>query len=348
MNHRPPAPKPGGKIVLADDFEANLNLLGRLLEREGYSVYTASDGLAAWDLVISEMPDLVVTDVLMPGIDGFELCRRVKKNPATRLTPVVLVTSLAERGCRIDGINAGADDFLTKPVDLLELQARVRSLMNLKRFTDDLDSADSMILSLGLIVEARDGHTGDHCQRMAAYAAAFGAHLELSSDDIAALHRGGYLHDIGKVGIPDSILLKPGRLTAAEFETMKGHTIIGDALCGDLRLLRPVRPIARHHHERCDGSGYPDGLCGDGIPLLAQITGIVDVFDALTSDRPYRKALSETSALEELRQEARRGWRRADLVDEFTAICVDGRLKQLVEDAVPPVAFSAPAALSLR
>jgi putative two-component system response regulator len=327
--------KSAGKVVIADDVQANLNLLSGILTREGYSVHSAGDGLAALDLVVSEMPDLVVSDVMMPGIDGFELCRRVKSNPATRLTPVVLVTSLGEREDRIAGINAGADDFLTKPFDPHELRARVRSLVNLKRFTDDLDSADSVILSLGLIVEARDGTTGNHCQRMAAYAAAFGAHLDLPSEDIAALHRGGYLHDVGKVGVPDSILNKPGKLTPAEFETMKRHTVIGDALCGDLRLLRPVRPIARHHHERRDGSGYPDGLRGDDIPLLAQITGIVDVYDALTSDRPYRKALTEKAALEELRQEAACGWRRSDLVDEFTQICLDGRLRRLIDRTTP-------------
>jgi putative two-component system response regulator len=279
---------------------------------------------------------------MMPGIDGLELCRRIKSNSATRLTPVIIVTSLGERDVRIAAINAGADDFLTKPFDPHELQARVRSLVNLKRFTDDLDSADTVILSLGMIVEARDGTTGNHCQRMAAYAAAFGAHLDLPPEDVAALHRGGYLHDVGKVGVPDSILLKPGKLTASEFEAMKRHTVIGDALCGDLRLLRQVRPIARHHHERSDGSGYPDGLKGDDIPLLAQITGIVDVYDALTNDRPYRKALTENAALEELREEARRGWRRVDLFDEFVSICNDGRLKRLIDRApMAPVGLPA-------
>jgi cyclic di-GMP phosphodiesterase len=325
-----------GKIVVADDVEANLDLLSGLLTREGYSVHVAGDGSAALELVLNQMPDLVITDAMMPGMDGFELCRRVKANPATRLTPIIMVTSLSERGDRIKGINAGADDFLTKPFDPHELRARVRSLVSLKRYTDELDSADSVILSLGLIVEARDGTTGDHCARMAAFAAAFGTHLALPPEDIASLHRGGYLHDIGKVGVPDAILTKPGRLTPDEFEIMKQHTVIGHALCGDLRLLRPVRPIARHHHERCDGSGYPDGLTGDDIPLLAQITGIVDVYDALTSDRPYRKALTQEAALKELLEEVRRGWRRADLVEEFVAICSDGRLKQLAPASVEP------------
>jgi cyclic di-GMP phosphodiesterase len=348
MEAGPRIHKSTANIVVADDVESNLALLAALLGREGYSVHTAPDGLTALDLVVSEMPDLVITDVMMPGIDGFELCRRIKRNPATRLTPVIIVTSLAEREDRIEGINAGAEDFLTKPFDAHELRARVRSLVTLKRYTDDLDSADSVILSLGLIVEARDGYTGDHCQRMAAFAAAFGAHLSLPPEDIAALHRGGYLHDVGKVGIPDSILLKPGRLTPEEFAIMKRHTAIGDALCGDLRLLRPVRPITRHHHERWDGSGYPDGLRGDDIPFLAQITSIVDVYDALTSDRPYRKALTKEAALQELREEAERGWRRPDLVDEFTAICTDGRLTQLIERTAPPVPFSAPAASTPR
>ncbi len=324
----------GGKIVLVDDVEANLQLLSALLTREGYVVQVASDGFAALDLVSKQMPDLVITDVMMPGMDGFELCRRIKSNPATRLTPIILVTSLADRNDRIAGIEAGADDFLSKPVDYHELKARVRSLVKLKRYTDDLDSADSVILSLGLIVEARDGTTGHHCERMAAYAAAFGTHLALPAEDIAALHRGGYLHDVGKVGVPDAILMKPGRLTPEEFEIMKRHTVIGDALCGDLRLLHPVRPIARHHHERCDGSGYPDGLKGSDIPLLAQITGIVDVYDALTSDRPYRKALTQEAALKELLEEARLGWRRADLVEEFVAICSDGRLTRLAPASV--------------
>jgi len=242
-----------------------------------------------------------------------------------------LVTSLSEREDRLAGINAGADDFLIKPIDPNELKARVRSLVHLKRFTDDLDSAESMILSLARTVEARDAHTSGHCERMASFAAAFGLALDLPTEDIAALHRGGYLHDVGKIGIPDAVLLKPGRLTPAEFEQVKRHTVIGDSLCGDLRLLRRVRPIVRHHHERLDGSGYPDGLAGDAIPLLAQITGIVDVFDALTSDRVYRKALSNAVACRVLLQETDRGWHRADLVARFVSLCGSGQLDVLAE-----------------
>ena len=318
--------KTTGRIVVADDVAANVDLLTKLLEREGHTVRAAPDGLAALELVGRERPDLVISDVMMPGINGYELCRRIKQDPATRLTPVVLVTSLSEREDRLAGIEAGADDFLTKPVDALELRARVRSLLKLKAFTDDLDCADSVILSLGLTVEARDAYTVGHCQRMAAYASAFGAHLGLPEEDVAALHRGGYLHDVVKIGIPDAILLKNGPLTAEEYAVMKRHTMIGDSLCGNLRLLRLVRPIIRSHHERWDGSGYPDGLRGEEIPLVARITAIADVYDALTTERPYRQPVPDYDAFAELRAEAARGWHRAELVDEFITFASSGGL----------------------
>jgi putative two-component system response regulator len=269
------------------------------------------------ELVRRHGPDLVLSDVVMPVMDGLELCRQLKKAAATRLVPVVLVTGMDDREARIQGINAGADDFLLKPVNVQELSARVRSLIRLKRFTDELDSAEAMILSLARTVEARDPYTRGHCDRMATYAAAFGAHLQLPPEQIVALHRGGYLHDVGKIGLPDSILLKPGPLTLDERAAMKRHTLIGDGLCTELKLLRLVRPIVRHHHERLDGSGYPDGFLGETVPLLAQIMGIVDVFDAMTTDRPYRAAVSPEVAAAELVREAREGWRRRDLVEEF-------------------------------
>jgi len=309
---------------VVDDVAANVELLKTLLSREGYSVVTASDGAEALEMVASAHPDLVLMDVLMPKLSGYDVCAAIKRNPATRLTPVVLITALHERARKIEGINAGADDFLTKPVDPHELKARARSLVRLKRHTDDLDSAESVIMSLALVIEARDAYTDGHCQRLAAYATALGNALKLSEEEIAALFRGGFLHDIGKVGIPDELLLKTGRLSDSEYERIKNHPVIGDRLCGELRSLRQVRPIVRHHHERLDGSGYPDGLEGDAIPLLAQIMGIVDVFDAITTTRPYKAAATAEQAYAELMQEAARGWRRTDLVDAFIALKIDG------------------------
>jgi putative two-component system response regulator len=284
---------------------------------------TASDGEEALEMVRSTHPDLVVMDVMMPKLSGYEVCERIKRNPATRLTPVVLVTALHERERKIQGINAGADDFLTKPVDPHELKARASSLVRLKRYTDDLDSAESVIMSLAMVIEARDAYTDGHCQRLAAYATALGSALQLSEDEIAALFRGGYLHDVGKVGIPDELLLKTGRLSDAEYRRIKEHPLIGDRLCGELRSLRQVRPIVRHHHERLDGSGYPDGLKGDDIPLLAQIMGIVDVYDAITTTRPYKSAATAEQAYGELMDEVERGWRRRDLVEAFIALKMD-------------------------
>jgi putative two-component system response regulator len=326
-----PDSKVNGRVTIAviDDNPEVRSVVATLLSRDGYVVFTADDGAAGLELVWREPPDVIISDVRMPNVDGFELCRTLKADRATRLTPLILVTGNTERAYRLKGIEAGADDFLTKPVDAAELRLRVRSLVRLKQYTDDLDTAESVILSLGATVEARDCSTGGHCERMAAFAAAFGAHLGFSQEEVAALHRGGYLHDVGKVGVPDAVLLKPGRLTTDEFAIMKRHTIVGEAVCGDFRSLRLVKPIVRHHHERLDGSGYPDGLSGDEIPLLAQVVGIVDVYDALTTDRPYRQRQPIETALAELRRQAAVGWRNAQLVDSFIALTRMGGLEAL-------------------
>jgi cyclic di-GMP phosphodiesterase len=317
---------PAGRILVVDDVAGNVKLARSVLECDGYQVTGVSGGEEALEAVANDHPDLILMDVMMPGLNGFEACRQLKSQLSTRLIPVVLVTALRNSRDRIQGFEVGADDFLSRPINASELRARVRSLIRLKRYTDDLDSAESVIVSLALTIEARDPSTDGHCQRLAAYATALGIELGLSDDDLAALERGGFLHDIGKVGIPDSVLLKPGKLTAEEYEQIKTHTVIGDRLCGELRSLRRVRPIVRGHHERLDGTGYPDQLRGNAVPLLAQLMGIVDVFDALTTSRPYKKALPPEEACEELLREAARGWRRRDLVDVFVRLCSEGRL----------------------
>jgi putative two-component system response regulator len=317
---------PRGRVLVVDDVEANRGLITALLTRDGYAVSVSASGPEALQSVRDERPDLILLDVMMPGLDGFEVCRLLKGDAATRLVPVVLITALQHADDRIRGIEAGADDFITKPFNAHELRARVRSLIRIKRYTDDLDSAESVIVSLAMTIEARDKYTDGHCQRLASYGSALGRHLGLPDEDITVLVRGGFLHDIGKVGVPDTILLKAARLTPAEYDVMKQHTTIGERLCGELRSLRRVRPIVRHHHERLDGSGYPDGLRGDAIPLLAQIIAIVDVFDAITTSRPYKAAGSAERAFEELALEAARGWHRRDLVDAFIQLGREGRL----------------------
>lgn len=320
---------PGGHVLVVDDEDANLRLLTRLLEREGYTVSRARTGQQALDQVARQHPDVVLLDVMMPGLNGFDTCRALKRRPDTRLIPVVLVTALQSSSDRLEGIDAGADDFLTKPFSAPELRARVRSLLRIKRYTDDLESADDVIRSLALTIEARDSYTDGHCQRLAAYATALGRRLELNDEDLETLERGGFLHDIGKVGIPDSILLKQGPLTADEYTVIKQHPVIGDRLCGSMRSLARVRSIVRHHHERLDGSGYPDSLSGGNVPLLAQIISIVDLFDAMTTERPYQHAQPPERACEELEREAGVRWRAPALVSAFVDLVRTNQLPSL-------------------
>ena len=324
MPEVPRPPNDRARVLVVDDEESNRKLLTRLLSAD-YNVVTAPDGEHALRLLESMDVDLVLLDVRLPGLDGFEVCSRLKKLERMRLVPVVLITGLGMREHRIRGIHVGADDFLTKPFDAEELYARVASLVRLKAYTDELESAESILKSLAMTIDARDPYTDGHCERLSKLAVALGTALGLSKDELSALDRGGYLHDIGKIGIPDSILLKPTRLTPEEFELIKQHTIIGDRLCGELRSLRLVRQIVRHHHEVLDGSGYPDGLRGDDVPLLAQIVGVVDLYDAVTSSRPYRDALPPEHAYAELRKECALGRRNPHIVETFISL-TDGPL----------------------
>jgi putative two-component system response regulator len=319
-------------VLVVDDDQAVTRLLARLLGRDGYDVHVAHDGVSALQAIETRTPDLVVLDVVIPGLNGFDLCRRLKQDPATRLLPVVMITGHDQRDTRIEGATAGADDFLSKPVDSGELLARVRSLVRLKRYTDDLDSASSIIMMLAVMVESRDGYTSGHCHRMANYATALGRTLGLGEDDLQTLRRGGFLHDIGMLAIPDAVLRKPGSLEPEEYELIKSHAVIGDSLCAHLRSLQPVRGIIRSHHERLDGSGYPDGLRGDEIPLVAQIIGLVDVYDAVTTQRAYQHIQPATDAVAILRDQVRRGWRRDDITECFVGMIQRGTLDTFTTD----------------
>jgi putative two-component system response regulator len=317
----PPAPlarRP--RVLVVDDHEPSRTLLTRLLAGEGYAVDVAADGPSALSIIASGSADVVLLDVNLPGMNGFDVCRRVRQEVQTRLTPIVVITAHDTPSERVEGLEAGADDFLTKPVDRLELLARVKSLVRMKQFTDDLDSASSIITTLAAMIESRDRYGTGHCYRMANYATALGRALKIGESDVQALYRGGFLHDIGMLAIPDSVVRKEGPLEPEEYEIVKSHTVIGDGLCANLRSLQPIRPIVRSHHERLDGSGYPDGLKGDEIPLVAQIVGVVDVFEAITTPRPYQKPLTSAEAVDVLRDHVHRGWLRLDIVDAFATL----------------------------
>ncbi|HEV2489767.1 MAG TPA: HD domain-containing phosphohydrolase [Candidatus Acidoferrales bacterium] len=309
-----------GKILVVDD-EASARIgLEALLRRQGYEVRSTADGQSALTECAAYQPDLVLLDVMMPGLDGFEVCRQLKARPETRLIPVVLVTGLSERNDRIEGIDAGADDFLNKPIDVSELNARVRSLLRLKSFTDELENAEAVLFSLARSIEARDPCTHGHCERLAEFSAQLGEQLGLPAEEIKALRRAGIVHDVGKVVVPDVVLLKPGPLNTKERALMREHPTVGERICAPLKTFRLVLPIIRHHHERWDGSGYPDGIGGEKIPLTARVLQVADVYDALTTDRPYRRALPPDEAWKIIQKEVNRGWWEKRLVKEFRGL----------------------------
>jgi len=309
-----------GKILVVDDYAPNATGMRDLLSAAGYTVRVAYNGTEALSLVAEDAPDLVLIDVVMPGMSGVELCRELKTRGGTRLTPVVLITASQDRGHRLAGLEAGADDFLGKPVDVQELRTRVRSLLRVKHLTDELESTESIMTMLGHIVEARDPYTEGHCQRLAEYATALGHALGLDATDLDTLSRGAVLHDVGKIALPDTVLLKPGRLDPDELALMQEHPVVGDNLCRTVRSLERVRPIVRSHHERQDGRGYPDRLRGDEIPLLAHIVAVVDVFDALTTTRPYRGAMTAAAAYDIMLKEAAGGWCSVSLAQTFVEL----------------------------
>ncbi|MEJ6482796.1 two-component system response regulator [Nostoc punctiforme UO1] len=305
------------KVLVVDDHAASRMTAVALLGIEGYEVIEADRGSTVVGLVTQKQPDLILLDVMMPGMDGFEVCQLLKQDEQTRLIPVIFITALNDRRSRIRGIEVGADDFLTKPFDRVELAARVKSLVRQKRLNEDLDHAEQVLFSIAMSIESRDPNTGNHCERLVKLGQLFGEYLNLSRYQIRDLMWGGYLHDIGKVGIPDAVLLKKDQLTAKDWEVMKQHVLIGEKICQPLRSMRGVIPIIRHHHERWDGSGYPDALKGDDIPYLAQVFQLIDIYDALSSERPYKIAFTTEEALSVMLEEANSGWRNPKLMQQF-------------------------------
>jgi len=322
-----------GTILVADDQAANRELLEELLAGQGCTVITVPDGAAAVEELTRTQVDLVLLDVMMPHLNGFEACERIKNNPDTYLIPVIVVTALSNKQDRLEGIKVGADEFLSRPVDRTELLARVRSLLKLKLRTDELERAESVLFSLARSIEGKDPYTHGHCERLAEYSASLGEQLNLTEEQLIALRRAGIVHDVGKIAIPDAILLKPGQLTPEEWVIIREHPVVGERICAPLKSFRSVLPIIRHHHERFDGTGYPDGLRGDDIPIAARVLQIVDVYDALTTDRPYKKAFSITDALQTMKQEVANGWWDHRIFDEFERLVRTGTADFLSQGA---------------
>ncbi len=318
MNHQ--------RVLVVDDDEGARALYAELLSQQSLEVVTFPDGQSALEKFSEYHPDLVLMDVRMPKLSGIDACWRLKQDPDSRLVPVILVTGLSDTEDRVRGIEAGADDFLSKPVNRAELLARVRSLLNLKAYTDELERAESVLFALARSIEGKDPYTKGHCERLSSLSSKLGERIGISREEIQALRRAGIVHDIGKVAVPDSILLKPARLTPEERLIMQSHAVIGERICAPLKAFRLVLPIIRHHHEKMDGTGYPDGLRGEHIPLTARILQITDVYDALRTERPYKQALSIEETFEVMQMEVEKGWWDPKLFLQFKAMIQEERI----------------------
>jgi putative two-component system response regulator len=306
-------------ILLVDPDSANRTDWEALLKNHGYKVFSATNGTAALEEFPRIQPDLVLMAGSLPGLTGFEVCRRLKSGPQTRHTPVVMMLPSADAWQTEQGREAGVDDFWGRPASRREALSRVQSILHLKSYIDN--QAESVVLSLARSLEAKDPGTEGHSERVVGYALQFAERLGMSEDELSVLRVASLVHDIGKVAVPDSILFKPARLTEDEMSIMRQHPVVGESICAPLKSFRKALPAIRHHHERMDGSGYPDGLVGEQIPLGARILQIVDIYDALTTDRPYRKAMPQEWALAVMMSEAHRGWLDRSLVSKFIQIC---------------------------
>jgi putative two-component system response regulator len=309
------------RVLVVEDDEGSRKLLGDLLTREGYEVIPAADGEHALAVIERTLPDCVICDLVLPKLDGFELCRRLKQRDATRLIPVIVVTGHSDLQNKVEALDAGADDFIAKPLNVLEVAARVRSLLRMRKLTQALEDAQNVVFALATAIEHKDDYTEGHGERVAIYARSLAEHAGLSPAEIAAVHTGGILHDVGKIGCPDAILNKPGPLTPEEFQIIKRHPIDGWEICRHLKSMPHLSlSCIRNHHEKLDGSGYPDGLNDGEVPRAVRIMSISDVFDALATARAYKPAFPTDTCFRILREESERGWWDGDLVEKFIAM----------------------------
>ncbi len=308
-------------ILLVDHVAINRQLIKGILKAGPYRLLEARTAAEAFAILDSEPVDLIIAELIMGDggrtYGGQEFCTAVKANRRTRLIPILIITSVQGIDNEVSVLESGADEFLIKPLQPAAVRTRIRTMLRNKRAIDSLEEAETILFALAQTVEQRDKETGNHCQRLASLSVALGTALGLPEEDLVALYRGGYLHDIGKIAVPDSILFKRGELNEEEWVVMRSHTIKGEEICRPMRSLAPVLPIIRNHHEKWDGSGYPDGLAGEQIPLLSRILQLSDIYDALTSRRSYKSAYSPEAAISMLQKEAEQGWRDPELVSVF-------------------------------
>ncbi|MCK4846130.1 MAG: response regulator [Deltaproteobacteria bacterium] len=318
-------PEAKATVLAVDDNMQNLELLEGLLSTKGYNVVKAYNGKEALEKAAEVSPDIILLDVLMPQMDGIECCRRLKEGSETRLVPVIMLTALDSTEDKVRGIEAGADDFITKPFQKTELLARVKSLVKMKGLIDELENAQNVLFSLASVLDQTDPYTHGHSQRVSDLSGRLASHMKLPGSEQEAIKNAGILHDIGKIATDKGVLHKPGALNGQEYKHVKEHPVVGEKICKPLKFAKPLLPIIRSHHEKYNGSGYPDGLKGENIPLGARILAIVDVYDALTSTRPYRSDIPSEVAVEVMKAEAAKGYWDVDILKSFSDMLrIDG------------------------
>ena len=321
-------------ILIVDSVEINRRLLKAMLKSSNYRFLEARRASEALAIMESEKVDLIVLDLMIPEMSGPEFCHRVKSDRRTKFVPMLMLTSVQGVANEVHGMDSGADEYLTKPLHPAVVRSRIRAILRNKAAVDSLEEAETILFALALAVESRDQCTAGHCERLANYSVAMGMALGLSHADLLALHRGGFLHDIGKIGIPDRILHGITDLTEEEWAIMHTHTVEGERICKPMKSLAPVLPIIRSHHERWDGNGYPDRLAGEDIPLLARIMQVVDIYDALSTARTYKPAIPHEEAVRILLDEAANGWRDPDLVSLFVSLSISEPMVELRPDSI--------------
>ncbi|MBI2337165.1 MAG: response regulator [Deltaproteobacteria bacterium] len=310
-----PEKKP--KILIVDDHRTNIELLMAQLKAYPYELVSAADGEEALRVVEQTPPDLILLDLMMPKVSGYQVCQTLKNSKKTQFIPIIVITALKELEDKIKAIEMGADDFLMKPFNKVELITRVKSLLKLKELYDDVDSSESIIFTLAEMLEAKDVYTRGHSERVARYAVLLAKYIGLSEAEQLLIRKGALLHDIGKIGICESILNKPDKLSQEELAHIRSHPARGCEICKTLKSLMATLPVIRHHHERIDGKGYPDGIGEKEINLAPRIVAIADAYDAMTSNRPYRKGIAPAEALKVFERERLYGQWDPELVSQF-------------------------------
>lgn len=320
-----PVETSSGRILVVDDEGEIRAVLRKLLISSGYRVFEAATAEQAIQQVATSEPDLVLLDLGLPDRSGHEVLEHIRSDPATRLLPVVVLTGNATKEQKLIAIREGVTDFLSKPFSPEELVPRVRSLVLLKQFADEHEHAERVILTLARTIDARDPYTAGHSGRVAEYADRIAQRMGLDASPRLEMRRGALFHDLGKIVIPDAILRKPGALTADERAIIEQHPVVGHELLAPMKTMRKTLPVVYWHHERLDGSGYPEGISGDLIPVTVRIVTVSDIFDALTTDRAYRGALKIETAFEILHEGVGKGWWDGKVVEELRgAIALQG------------------------